>query len=162
HGRRPRGRQRGARPADVVPEAAQAHRRPAVRLPRYRVVAAGGQGRRRPPAAHRPGLSSVASFRSPPDGPEPRGGRPAAARSDTRIAPMTPRYLVIQGLEVQTRDLKAIAKIAGAARIENTGDNAFRLHEYRSTDGVAQYCAAAKLDFAFVPQPRKLADFRLL
>jgi len=75
---------------------------------------------------------------------------------------MTPRYLVIQGLEVQTRDLKAIAKIAGAARIENTGDNAFRLHEYRSTDGVAQYCAAAKLDFAFVPQPRKLADFRLL
>ena len=75
---------------------------------------------------------------------------------------MTSRYLVIQGLDVQTRDLKAIAKIAGAERIENIGNNAFRLHEYRSADGVAQYCAGAKLDFAFVPQPRKLSDFRLL
>lgn len=75
---------------------------------------------------------------------------------------MTSRYLVIQGLDVQTRDLKAIARLAGAARIENIGDNAFLVHEYKSTDGVAEYCAGAKLDFAFVPQPRRLPDFRLL
>jgi phosphoserine phosphatase len=71
-------------------------------------------------------------------------------------------YLVIQGAEVETRDLKEVAKLARAARIENIGDNAFRLHDYKTQDGVADYCAGAKLDFAFVPVPRKLSDFRLL
>jgi phosphoserine phosphatase len=71
-------------------------------------------------------------------------------------------YLVIQGLEVETPDLKAIAKLCGASRIENTGNNAFRLHDYKTQDGVEAYCAKAKLDFAFMPQPRKLSDFRLL
>jgi phosphoserine phosphatase len=71
-------------------------------------------------------------------------------------------YLVIQGLEVETPDLKAIAKLAGASRIEGVGRNAFRLHDYQTRDGVAEYCARARLDFAFVPVPRKLSDFRLL
>jgi phosphoserine phosphatase len=71
-------------------------------------------------------------------------------------------YLVIQGLEVQTQDLKKIAKLCGSARIENIGNNAFRLHDYKTQDGVSDYCAEAKLDFAFVPRPRKLSDFRLL
>jgi phosphoserine phosphatase len=71
-------------------------------------------------------------------------------------------YLVIQGLDVETRDLKAVAKLAGATRIENVGNNAFRLHDYQTKAGVAEYCAEAKLDFAFVSVPRKLADFRLL
>ena len=71
-------------------------------------------------------------------------------------------YLVVQGPEVETSDLKAIAKLAGATRIENIGSNAFRIHEYGSQDGVAEYCAKAKLDFTFVPAPRKLSDFRLL
>src|SRR5215470_7180091 len=71
-------------------------------------------------------------------------------------------YLVIQGPEVETRDLKTIAKLAGAARIENLGNNAFRLHDYRRQDGVSDYCAEAKLDFAFVATPRRLSDFRLL
>jgi phosphoserine phosphatase len=71
-------------------------------------------------------------------------------------------YLVIQGLEVETPDLKAIAKLCGASRIQGVGHNAFWLHDYRSQDGVAEYCAKAELDFAFVPVPRKLTDFRLL
>ena len=71
-------------------------------------------------------------------------------------------YLVIQGPEVETRDLKTIAKLAGATRIENIGNSAFRLHEYRSQDGVAEYCAEAKLDFAFVAKSHKLSDLRLL
>jgi len=71
-------------------------------------------------------------------------------------------YLVIQGLDVETHDLKEIAKLSGSARIENIGNNAFRLHDYKTQDGVAEYCANAELDFAFVPQPRKLSDFRLL
>ena len=71
-------------------------------------------------------------------------------------------YLVIQGPEVETPDLKEIAKLSGASRIEGLGGNAFRLHEYKTQDGVAQYCARAKLDFAFMPQPRKLSDFGLV
>jgi phosphoserine phosphatase len=71
-------------------------------------------------------------------------------------------YLVIQGLEVATPDLKAIARLAGATRIENRGNNAFWLHDYQRKDGVAEYCARAKLDFAFVPVPRRLSDFKLL
>jgi phosphoserine phosphatase len=71
-------------------------------------------------------------------------------------------YLVIQGLEVETPDLKEIAKLSGSTRIEGIGNNAFRLHDYKTQDGVAEYCANAKLDFAFVAQLRRLADFRLL
>jgi phosphoserine phosphatase len=71
-------------------------------------------------------------------------------------------YLVIQGLDVETRDLKALAKLSGSARIENIGNNAFRLRDCKTQKGVAEYCAEAKLDFAFVPHPRKLSDFRLL
>src|SRR5438105_13797739 len=68
-------------------------------------------------------------------------------------------YLVIQGLEVETPDLKEIAKLSGSTRIEGIGNNAFRLYDYKTEDGVAEYCANAKLDFAFMPQPRKLSDF---
>src|SRR2546425_6916985 len=71
-------------------------------------------------------------------------------------------YLVIQGLEVETPDLKEIAKLSGNTRIEGIGNNAFRLHDYKTQDGVAAYCANAKLDFAFVPVPRKLSDFGLV
>src|SRR5258706_161285 len=71
-------------------------------------------------------------------------------------------YLAIQGEEVETPDLKEIAKLSGSTRIEGIGNNAFRLHDYKSKDGVAEYCAKAKLDFAFVPQPRTLSDFGLV
>ena len=71
-------------------------------------------------------------------------------------------YLVIQGHEVETPDLKELAKLSGASRIEGIGNNAFRLHDYKTQEGVAAYCASAKLDFAFVPQPRKLSDFGLV
>ncbi len=71
-------------------------------------------------------------------------------------------YLVIQGLEVETPDLKEIARLCGTENIENIGNNAFRLHEYQTKEGVAAYCARAKLDFAFVPAPRRLSDFGLV
>jgi len=71
-------------------------------------------------------------------------------------------YLVIQGIEVETPDLKEIAKLCGASRIENIGHNAFRLHGYKLQHGVAEYCARAKLDFAFVRIPRKVSDFGLV
>jgi phosphoserine phosphatase len=71
-------------------------------------------------------------------------------------------YLVIQGHEVETPDLKELAKLSGASRIEGIGNNAFRLHDPKTQNGVAAYCAGAKLDFAFVPHPRRLADFGLV
>ena len=71
-------------------------------------------------------------------------------------------YLIIQGLDVKTRDLKTIAKLSGSTRIEKIDKNAFRLHDYETQQGVPEYCANAKLDFAFVPQPRKLSDFGLV
>jgi len=71
-------------------------------------------------------------------------------------------YLVIQGQEVETPALKELAKLSGASRIEGIGNNAFRLHDYKTQDGVSEYCAGAKLDFAFVPVPRKLSDFGLV
>src|SRR5216684_2286098 len=71
-------------------------------------------------------------------------------------------YLVIQGLDVKTRDLKKIAKLSGSTRIEKIGKNAFHLHDYKTQEGVAAYCEKAKVDFAFVPQPRKLSDFGLV
>ena len=71
-------------------------------------------------------------------------------------------YLVIQGLEVETPDLKEIAKLSGSTRIDGLGKQALRLHEYQTKEGVAEYCAKAKLDFAFIPKPRRLADFGLV
>src|SRR5258708_13604951 len=71
-------------------------------------------------------------------------------------------YLVIQGEEVETRELKEIGKLSGSTGIEGIGNNAFRLHDYKTEDGVAEYCAKAKLDFAFVPEPRRLSDFGLV
>jgi phosphoserine phosphatase len=71
-------------------------------------------------------------------------------------------YLLLQGQEVETRDLKELAQMTGAAGIERAGEQAFRLLRPQTRDGVAERCAHARLDFAFVAQPRKLADFGLV
>ena len=70
--------------------------------------------------------------------------------------------LIIQGSEIQNRDLRQLAKLAGASRIERITGQAFRLCEAHTHGGVAEYCEKAKLDFAFVPENLKLADFGLL
>jgi len=71
--------------------------------------------------------------------------------------------LIIQGVEVATQDLKQLAKLSGASRIEAINQQAFRLIEVDSASKtvVAAYCGNAQLDFGFVPQNRKLADFGL-
>lgn len=71
-------------------------------------------------------------------------------------------HLVIQGAEVATPDLKALAKMTGASRIERIGPNAFRIHDARPHADVAALCASARLDYAYVPEGRRLADFGLL
>jgi len=71
-------------------------------------------------------------------------------------------YLIIQGGDVETTDLKHLAKLAGANGIEQISPEAFRLRNAAPAAGIAEACAKARLDHAFVPEDRRLADFRLL
>jgi phosphoserine phosphatase len=71
-------------------------------------------------------------------------------------------HLVIQGAEIETRDLKALAKLAGATAINRLSDTAFRLDGASPAAGIAELCTGAKLDFGFVPEGRRLTDFKLL
>jgi phosphoserine phosphatase len=70
--------------------------------------------------------------------------------------------LIIQGAEVDTTDLKRIAKHAGAQGIEQISATAFRLQGVREDADVVQLCESAQLDFAFVPEARRLSSYRLL
>jgi len=69
--------------------------------------------------------------------------------------------LVIQGLDVATPDLKTLARLAGASGIEAITPTAFRLRNAKSDPAIAPHCEAAQLDYAFVPDERRLADMRL-
>jgi len=71
-------------------------------------------------------------------------------------------HLVIQGAEIETRDLKELARLSGAAAIDRLADTAFRLRGAQPAAGIAELCAGAKLDHGFVPEGRRLSDFRLL
>jgi phosphoserine phosphatase len=70
--------------------------------------------------------------------------------------------LVVQGSEIETRDLKRVAKLARAARIERLDAHAFRMHDAHPHDDIAAICEQAKLDYAFVPEYRRFAGFGLL
>ncbi|MPZ44070.1 MAG: phosphoserine phosphatase SerB [Betaproteobacteria bacterium] len=69
--------------------------------------------------------------------------------------------LVIQGAEVATADLKALAKLTDGKRIERIGPNAFRIDEAQPHGDVTALCARAQLDHAYVPTGRRLTDFGL-
>lgn len=71
-------------------------------------------------------------------------------------------HLVIQGTEVETTDLKQLAKLCAASAIDRLSENAFRLCDAQPAAGIAELCAAAKLDHGFVPEGRRLGDFKLL
>jgi phosphoserine phosphatase len=72
--------------------------------------------------------------------------------------------LVIQGEDVSTPDLKALARIARGEAIERISDTGFRITraDESTKPEVAGFCAQAKLDHGFVDEGRTLADFRLL
>ncbi len=72
--------------------------------------------------------------------------------------------LVIQGEEVSTPDLKVLHRIAKGSGIERISENAFRITRANPSarDAVQVHCAEAKLDWGFVEEGRRLADFRLL
>jgi len=70
--------------------------------------------------------------------------------------------LIIQGIEIGNSDLRELAKLSGASQIERITGQAFRLKDTSRRENVAEYCAAAGLDFAFVAQAARLADFGLV
>ena len=70
--------------------------------------------------------------------------------------------LVVQGVDVQTGDLKTLAKLTGARGIEKLSDEAYRLSDAHEEPSVPEMCERARLDYAYVPEDRRLADFRLL
>ncbi|HEY0337397.1 MAG TPA: phosphoserine phosphatase SerB [Burkholderiales bacterium] len=70
--------------------------------------------------------------------------------------------LVIQGNDVETADLKRIAKLASARGIAKLASEAFKLTDAHPHPDIAALCEHAELDFAFVPESRHLSDFRLL
>jgi len=70
--------------------------------------------------------------------------------------------LIVQGAVLADDDLRQLAHLAGARRIERLTPVACRLIGARQEPGVAEYCARAGLDFGFVPATRRLADMRLL
>lgn len=71
-------------------------------------------------------------------------------------------HLVIQGADIETRDLKALAKLSAASAIDRLSDTAFRLSNAQPASGIAELCDNARLDHGFVPESRRLGDFKLL
>ncbi len=70
--------------------------------------------------------------------------------------------LIIQGLEISNSDLRALAKLSHADGIERITGQAFRLTNATHAKDIAEYCADATLDYAFVHSNLKLSDFRLI
>jgi phosphoserine phosphatase len=70
--------------------------------------------------------------------------------------------LIIQGLEIENSDLRALAKLAGATEIERITGEAFRLKNAVKCEQISEYCTEAELDFAFVAPTVQLTDFRLV
>ncbi|WP_332675365.1 phosphoserine phosphatase SerB [Aromatoleum sp.] len=69
--------------------------------------------------------------------------------------------LVVQGEDVDSVALKNLAKLCGASAIEQITPEAFRLLATTRSEQIASLCAEAQLDWAWVPNGRKLADFGL-
>jgi phosphoserine phosphatase len=70
--------------------------------------------------------------------------------------------LIIQGMEVENRDLRELAKLAGANQIDRITGQAFRLKNASRREYVTEYCAEAELDFAFVDPTVSLGEFGLV
>jgi phosphoserine phosphatase len=70
--------------------------------------------------------------------------------------------LVIQGSDVETTDLKQLAKLTGASAIERLTAEAFVLRGASTAETVSGVCERAHLDHGYVPEERRLEQYRLL
>ena len=70
--------------------------------------------------------------------------------------------LIIQGANVETGDLKHLAKLSGASGIAQIAPNVFRLAAASPHAEIEALCAKAQLDFAFVPETQLLNQIDLV
>lgn len=71
-------------------------------------------------------------------------------------------HLIIQGPNVETNDLKQLAKLSSARDILQTQPNVFRLADACPHTDIEAFCAQAQLDFAFVPENQTLQEIGLV
>jgi phosphoserine phosphatase len=70
--------------------------------------------------------------------------------------------LIIQGANVETGDLKRLAKLSGASAIEQIAPQVFRLATATPHAEIEALCAESLLDFAFVPETQTLSHIGLV
>jgi phosphoserine phosphatase len=70
--------------------------------------------------------------------------------------------LILQGNDIETGDLKTLAKLTGARGIEQVTPGTFRLMQAQQDPAVPTFCEGARLDYGYVPPERRLTDYRLL
>jgi len=73
--------------------------------------------------------------------------------------------LVVQGSDIDTPALKALARLTGGSEIvalHRAATQAFRIAGEERRDAVTAFCLEAGFDFAFVPRDRKLERVRLV
>ena len=71
--------------------------------------------------------------------------------------------LIIQAThDIPAADLKYLAGLTGAIRIEQTSAHCHRLVDASAHDGVAAYCWEQQLDYGFVRASQHLSDFGLV
>lgn len=74
-------------------------------------------------------------------------------------------HLIVQGTDIETGDLKQLAKLSGASAIEQISATAFRLRGATISSvspDITAMAERARLDIALIPDTRRLADFKLL
>lgn len=71
-------------------------------------------------------------------------------------------HLIIQGANVETADLKQLAKLSGANGIEQIASNVFRLKPASPHPEIEALCAKVRLDYAFVPETQTLDQIGLV
>ena len=70
--------------------------------------------------------------------------------------------LVLQGAALSNDALGEIVALTGANHVVTLGPGAWRLTRAAEQPGVQPWCAQRDLDFAWVPEERRLADLRLV
>lgn len=70
--------------------------------------------------------------------------------------------LVVQGAAVSAAQAAELARMSGAAASEILSPQAIRLRGAAAGEGIAAWCKERRLDHAWVPEDRRLADLRLV
>jgi phosphoserine phosphatase len=70
--------------------------------------------------------------------------------------------LILQGLTLTRPDIEPIARLTSAQHVETPAPNVFKLLRAQPHSDLAAACSQKKIDFGFVPETLKLANFKLV